>query len=149
MCGWTSTCLSCLCIQVGTECQLAIKVILYDVCKWLCYEMSLWLRKRRSVEVTHSRQETVWWIMYLYEKVLKLCMRGWMKAHHSECMFPPTCFSVSPLCSISSPSCLLCFTQSSLSKKNQIQPPKECFSRIHILKKMRENVQCFTMTYTR
>lgn len=79
MCGWTSACLTCPRMQVGTECQWAIKVTLYDVCKWLCNEMSPSVRKRRSVEVTQGWEEMVWRIMYLYEKVSLgyACVAGW------------------------------------------------------------------------
>lgn len=98
MCGRTSAWLVCPCIQVGTECQWPIKVILYDVCKWLCYEMSPSVRKRRSEEVTQSWEEMVWWIMYLYEKVLLgyACVAGRRSITVSEWMLSPTCFFFTP-----------------------------------------------------
>lgn len=95
MCGWTSASLACLCIEVGTGCQWAVKVILYDVCKWFCYEMSPSLRKRRSAEVTWGWEEKVWWIMYLYAKgVIRLCMSRLVEEHHSHWMgvFSPMLF---------------------------------------------------------
>lgn len=59
-----------ICLSGFPMCQWAINVILYHVCKWICYEMSLSPRERRSVEGTRGWDEPAWRIMYLYEKVL-------------------------------------------------------------------------------
>lgn len=136
MCGWTSVCLTCTCIEVGTECQWAIKVILYDVCKWLCYEMSPSVWKRRSVDVTQGWEEMVWWIMHpVWKGVIRLCMCGWVEEcrGHSMDVFSHMCFASVchslPILSFIS----LAFSSSSINlyspNKRSFSHQRRCFSR--------------------
>lgn len=84
--------------SLAIECQWAIKVTLYDVCKWLCYEMSPSVRKWRSVEVTRGlRGNCLVDNVPLWKGVITVgyaCVAGWRCIAVTEWMFPPTCSSV-------------------------------------------------------
>lgn len=90
ICGWASAWLDVFCIQVHGQCQWAIKVIIYDVCKWLCYEISQVLSKRRSEVVSQGWEEIVRCIMYRCEKVsLHKLTQVWLDG----CWLPHAVFS--------------------------------------------------------